>query len=127
MKYNRCKHTGMLRKNGNLNKSECAFCNKMSHETSATHQRNQWFPANALDGSNQDCSDEANCVVFHFKDPGAGFLYKAMKMSDLFPTTYTVGDPTTFPPHRYGKWDATKRLGILEADAGYFVPQEPLF
>ena len=124
MKYNRCKHSGMLRKNGNLNKSECAFCNKMSHETSATHQRNQWFPADA-DGNNQDCTaDESDCVVFHYKF--GGVQYREMKMSDLFPTTYTAGSPALFPPHAYAKWSASKRLGQLEFDAGYYVPQDAL-
>ena len=124
MKYNRCKQTGMLRKNGNINKSECAFCNKMSHETSATHQRNQWFPANS-DGSNQNCSaDEDNCVVFHYKDNFG--VYREMTMSALFPTTYTVGNPGAFLPHTYGLWTAEKRLGVLEADAAYLVPQETL-
>jgi len=117
MKYNRCKQTGMLRRNGNINKSECAFCNKMSHENPATHQNNQWFPTNGA-GVNQDCSaNEDNCVVFNYK---IGGVYVPMTMSTLFPTAVQE-DPDDFPPHLYAKSEEYKELGQLVFDAAYIV------
>lgn len=118
MTYNRCKQTGMLRKNGNTNKSECAFCNKMSHVDPVTHRDHQWFPTDNA-GVQQDCSaDEPNCVVFRYKNGG---VYTDMKMSDLFPSTVTIGTPSAFLPHTWGLWTAGQRLGRLEAEAGYIV------
>ena len=122
MAYNRCKQTGMLRKNGNINKSECAFCNKMSHEDPAKQQDNQFFPTSAA-GANQDCtSDEGNCVVFRYKIPNGGGVYADMTMSDLFPATVTRQDPDAFKPHLYAFWEEQKRLGQLVFDAAYTVP-----
>lgn len=118
MAYNRCKQTGMLRKNGNINKSECAFCNKMSHVDPATHRDHQWFPTDNA-GVQQDCSaDEPNCVVFRYKFGG---VYTDMTMSELFPSTVTIGTPSAFLPHTWGLWTAGQRLGRLEAEAGYIV------
>jgi len=124
MKYNRCKQTGMLKKNGNINKSECAFCNKMSHESEVVNgspQRdNQWFPVD-INGDRQDCSlDEDNCVVFRYKVSG---VYTDMTMSALFPSSVTVGDPDAFKPHLLAKWEEEKRLGQLVFDAAYIVPE----
>ena len=107
----------MLRRNGNINKSECAFCNKMSHENPATHQNNQWFPTNGA-GVNQDCSaNEDNCVVFNYK---IGGVYVPMTMSTLFPTAVQE-DPDDFPPHLYAKSEEYKELGQLVFDAAYIV------
>lgn len=120
MAYNRCKQTGMLRKNGNLNKSECAFCNKMSHEDPAKQQDNQFFPTDT-NGDVQDCSsDEGACVVFRY-NVGGGF-YTDMTMSQLFPAEVDIDNPDAFPPHLYAVWEEQKELGQLAFDAAYIVP-----
>jgi len=120
MAYNRCKQTGMLRKNGNINKSECAFCNKMSHEDPAKQQDNQFFPTSAL-GANQVHSNEDDYVVFRYKET-INHPYADMKMSDLFPAAVDIGNPDAFPPHLYAVWEDEKRLGKLAFDAAYIVP-----
>ena len=120
MAYNRCKQPGMLRKNGNINKSECAFCNKMSHVDPKKVKNNQFFPTDA-NGDNQDCSsNEGDCVVFRYKDVNLG-IYMDMKMSDLFPAEVVIGNTDAFPPHSYAAWAEGKELGQLAFDAAYTV------
>lgn len=108
---NRCKHSAMLRNNGNVNKSECAFCNKLAHSDPNVSENNQFFPGTQAAGQ-----PENDYIVFNTYDPMM-FAWSPMTMGSLFPTETS----SPFPATTYGLWSEDYPLGPLMTHTSYTV------